>query len=176
VQVVPSDTFIYRNSSVQLLAGASGGRLTAFNWQPTQYLSCTQCLDPVARVPYSVRYVFTGTNQHNCTASDTVQINMYTDGPVNIPNAFTPNGDGKNDVFYILGSRDVERLKDFSIYDRLGQRVFQARDVPPNDPVYGWKGDVRGVVSGTNTFAYVVVVRFRDGREQMFKGTVTVIR
>jgi gliding motility-associated-like protein len=101
---------------------------------------------------------------------------MFTDGPVHIPNAFTPNADGLNDVFFVLASRDVEMVKEFSIYDRFGQRVFQQRGVPPNDPRYGWDGMVRAATSGTNAYVYSVVVRFRDGREQQFRGTVTVIR
>jgi gliding motility-associated-like protein len=176
VIALPSDTSIYRNTTVQLTGSASGGQLSRYNWYPPQYLSCASCLDPVARVPYTNSFILTGQNEYECLSSDTVHIRMFTDGPVNIPNAFTPNADGLNDVFFIMANRDVELLKEFSIYDRFGQRVFQQRGVPPNDPRYGWNGAVRGVTGGTNTFVYNLIVRFRDGKEQQFRGTVTVIR
>lgn len=176
VSALPSDTAIYRNATVQLRGSASGGQLSRYNWDPPQYLSCATCLDPVARVPYTNSFVLTGQNEYECISSDTVHIRMFTDGPVHIPNAFTPNGDGLNDVLFVMASRDVEQVKDFSIYDRFGQRIFQQREVPPNDPRFGWNGASRETTRGNSTFVYSVIVRFRDGREQQFRGTVTVIR
>jgi gliding motility-associated-like protein len=176
VSLQPGDTAVQFGARVQLQADYSGGQLGSFNWQPAQNLSCLQCLDPLATVSSSTRVVFTAQNQHACTASDTTQISVYAEGGVHIPNAFTPNGDGLNDVFYILGSRDIEILKDFSIYDRWGQRIFQLKDVPANDPAYGWQGDSRGTPTPTGAYIYTVLIRFRDGHEQVYKGTVTVIR
>jgi gliding motility-associated-like protein len=176
VTVIPPDSVIYRNSEVRLFASASGGTLTSYSWKPDQFLSCVNCLDPLVKLPYSQSFVFTGKNQYSCFASDTSVLTMYTDGPVNIPNAFTPNGDGKNDVFYILGSRDIELVKDLSVYDRYGQRIFQVRNAPPNDPSYGWRGQVLGKNAATGTFVYAVTIRFVDGTERLFKGTITLIR
>jgi gliding motility-associated-like protein len=177
IRINPSDTSIYRNTTIQLRAVATGGTLVNFQWSPTNHLSCTNCLDPVARVPYSQLYVISGRNQNTCTASDTADIKTFSDGLVNIPNAFTPNNDGKNDVFYVLGSRDIELVKDFSVFDRFGSRVFQSKNVPANNPVYGWKGvSPSGAKMNTGTYVYMVSILFKDGREQVFKGTITLIR
>lgn len=176
VTALPADTFIYRNSTLQLQGAASGGRLTSYFWTPADQLSCVQCLEPVVRVPYSREYIFTGKNQYECISSDTVQLKMFTDGPVNIPNAFTPNGDGKNDRFYVLGSQDIDLVSSFQIYDRYGQLVFQQRNVPPNDPVFGWNGEIRNGERASGTFVYSIVIRFKSGRDQLYKGTITVIR
>jgi gliding motility-associated-like protein len=176
VSVTPSDTFIYRNQLVELNASSNGGAISSYNWSPTTFLSCVNCLDPKVRVQYSQQVVFTAKNRNQCTASDTSHLTMYTDGPVNIPNAFTPNGDGKNDVFYVLGSRDIDIIKRFAVYDRYGQPVFQANNVPPNDPSYGWRGEVKNGERSTSSYVYSIIVRFKDGREQLYKGTVTVIR
>lgn len=176
VTVIPPDTVLYRNSSIRLLGSASGGTLTSYTWKPDQFLSCVNCLDPIVKLPYTQSVVFTGKNQYSCTSSDTAVLTMYTDGPVNIPNAFTPNGDGKNDVFYILGSRDIELVKDLSVYDRYGQRVFQVKNVPANDPAFGWRGQVQGKNAATGTFVYAANIRFADGTERLFKGTITLIR
>jgi hypothetical protein len=58
-----------------------------------------------------------GRNRNTCTASNTADIKIFTDGLVSIPNSFTPNN-GKNDVFYIPGSTLIQLVKDFSVYDR----------------------------------------------------------
>jgi gliding motility-associated-like protein len=177
VSVKPQDTVVYRNTTVQLRARATDGRIASYTWSPSGTLSCINCLDPVARAPYSQLIIFNAKNQNACTSSDTADVKTYSDGPVNIPNAFTPNGDGKNDVFYILGSRDIQSLKDFAVYDRYGQKIFQVRNVPPNDPVYGWRGlSGSGTALPQGTYAYSVMIVFKDGREQLFKGTITMIR
>ncbi len=177
IRISPSDTSVYRNSTVQLKAVSSGGTLTAFQWSPVGDLSCTNCLNPVARVPYSQLYVITGRNQNTCTASDTADIKTFSDGPVNIPNAFTPNNDGRNDVFYILGSVDIEMVKNLSVFDRFGKKIFEAKNTPANNPAYGWKGvAASGATLNTGSYVYSVSILFKDGREEVFKGTITLIR
>jgi gliding motility-associated-like protein len=177
VKIVPDDTTIYRNTTVQLKASATGGKITSYTWSPAVPLSCVNCLDPVVRAPYSQEILFSARNQNTCTSTDTAFIKTYSEGPVNIPNAFTPNGDGKNDVFYIIGSRDIQVLKEFSIYDRYGQKIFQVKNVPPNNPTYGWRGRTgSGTELPQGSYAYAVTVVFNDGREQLFKGTITLIR
>lgn len=177
ISVFPADTSVYRNSTVQLRTSVTGGTLTGLSWEPPFTLSCTTCGAPSVTVPYSQLIIVNAKNQNLCTSSDTADIKTFSDGPVNIPNAFTPNGDGLNDVFYVLGSRDIEVVKEFGIYDRYGQIVFRVTNVPPNNPVYGWNGVYKdGRTMQSSSYVYNILIRFRDGREQRFKGTVTVIR
>ena len=102
-------------------------------------------------------------------------IRTYTDGRVNIPNAFTPNGDGKNDVFYILGSQDILLVSDFAIYDRYGEKVFGVKGAPANNPAFGWDGKVNGKTGASDTYVYAATILFRDGSKEQFKGTITLI-
>lgn len=176
VVVKPQDSSVYRNSRLRLTTVVSGGAVGGYNWLPAQDISCVSCPDPVVTVPYSREWIVTVSNTNACTASDTAVVKMYTDGPVNIPNAFTPNGDGKNDVFYVLGSKDIEVVKSFAVYDRYGQQVFRTANVPPNDPAFGWHGEVRSGQRTTASYVYAIVIRFRDGRESTYKGTLTLIR
>ena len=115
-------------------------------------------------------------NEYTCIAKDTAMIRTFTDGRVNIPNAFTPNSDGKNDVFYILGSQDIALVSDFAIYDRYGQKVFSCKDVPANNPVFGWNGKVNGKPGANATYVYAITILFTDNTRQFFKGTITLIR
>ena len=175
VTLVPADTTIYRLSSVQLQATISGGRQGSVTWSPANYLSCTGCLDPLARPPYSQQYILSVKNENSCIATDTAMIRTFTDGRVNIPNAFTPNGDGKNEVFYVLGSQEIEMISDFGVYDRYGQKVFGIKDAPPNNPVYGWDGKINGKTGPNGTYVYSITITFKDKSRQLFKGTITLI-
>lgn len=103
--------------------------------------------------------------------SDTVSIFANCSFPLYIPNAFTPNHDGLNDVFRIRNLHS-QKLVSFSIYNRWGQLVFKT-----NDPEKGWDGDVNGTpVNITTTFVYMVFYKDLSGKLKYVKGTVNLIR
>jgi gliding motility-associated-like protein len=109
-----------------------------------------------------------------CKASGIITVKVFTQ--LSIPNAFTPNGDGKNDIFYVMGGPAGSLIKDFAIFDRWGARVFQVHDVAPGDPSFGWNGQDHGSPAPAGTYVYILSVRLPDGEQQLFKGTVLVIR
>ena len=149
--------------------------ISSVSWSPSAYLSCTDCLDPIANPPFSQQYIVSIKNEYGCIASDTSMIRTFTEGRVNIPNAFTPNGDGKNDVFYVIGNQEISLISEFSIYDRYGQKVFGLREIPANNPVFGWNGKVNGKTGAMGTYVYAISILFKDGTRQLFKGTITLI-
>ena len=100
----------------------------------------------------------------------------FTGGSVNIPNAFTPNKDGRNDVFYVLGGKDVQTVMEFSIFNRWGGKIFQVKNAAPNDPGQGWDGMYMGKDAEPGTYVYFIKIAFNDGRTESFKGTITLIR
>jgi gliding motility-associated-like protein len=170
------DTFVVRLTGFRLRVDVKGGMVSQYLWQPSQFLNCVDCPSPVGSIPYTSRFSLQARNEYACTFSDTVTVNTYSEGRLFIPNAITPNGDGRNDILYVISNRDVARVLEFSVYDRYGQVVFQARDNPPNDPRYGWNGMRRGVPVASGTFAYFVRVLMVDTRQLMVKGLVTVIK
>ena len=176
VTVSPADTIVFRNSIIQLSAASTGGIMTSYLWQPTDFLSCSNCPAPFITPPYSMQYKFIANNEYACI--DTVEVNVKTivGGKVDIPAAFSPNEDGHNDIFYILGGREISRIKDFSIYTRWGDKVFQVANVPANTPAYGWNGYVKGNPAMPGTYVYFVSIVFTDGKVQFYKGTVVLIR
>jgi gliding motility-associated-like protein len=176
VSIDPSDTTLMRFVSVQLDPHVTGGQMSSFSWDPVSYLSCSTCLTPVATPPYSIQYKLHVKNEYSCTATGLAKINTVSGGRVNIPNAFTPNQDGRNDVFYVLGGRDVQIIKDFSIYNRWGEKIFQANNAPANDPSFGWDGTFNGKASDAGAYVYIITVAFTDGTQQTFKGSVVLIR
>ncbi len=176
VTLDPSDTSIPRLTSIRLNPQISGGQASIFKWEPIQYLSCSDCPSPVSTPASNIEYQLSIQNDYGCTATGTANIKIFAGGSVSIPNGFTPNNDGRNDVFFVLGGRDVKVLKDFSIFNRWGQKVFQVTNAEANDPKFGWNGLLNGKPADPATYVYFVDVEFTDGTTQLFKGTVILIR
>ncbi len=95
-------------------------------------------------------YVVIGTDEYGCVNSDTITINIVEVPRIIAPNAFTPNGDGVNDVFYIDANKSF-KLNSMKIYNRWGQLVFQTTDI--ND---SWDGTLLGEKLPLGTYIYVI--------------------
>ncbi len=175
VFIYPSDTTIFRGSPVQLHFGISGDQAISYNWSPPESLSCLNCPDPIAISNYSQQYELEVLNQYGCKETGYGRVNRITGGRVNIPNAFTPNGDGRNDIFYVMGGQDIKIIRNFSVFDRWGMAVFQEKNVPANDPVFGWNGLQNGKPLTAESYVYIIVIEFKDGSEQVYKGSVILI-
>lgn len=92
------------------------------------------------------------------------------DKSVFIPNAFSPNNDGKNDVFHIKIGADVVGL-DMKIYDRWGQMIFQT-----NEMRTGWDGSYTGTNADIGTYHYMIKLKYRDKSTDVHRGDITLIR
>jgi gliding motility-associated-like protein len=108
-------------------------------------------------------------NEFGCT--DTVCANVTTliKPVVDVPNAFTPNGDGKNDKLYVRGFGIAQM--NFRIYNRWGQMIFES-----GTPSYGWDGTYKGVLQPMDAYAYTLIVQYGDGTIVNKKGDITLIR
>jgi gliding motility-associated-like protein len=175
VSVYPSDTTVSRGMQVPLHFEVSEGQPVSFNWNPSESLSCSNCSEPIATPAHSQQYVLEVQNEYACKAKAFAQINTITGGKVSIPNAFTPNGDGRNDVFYVMGSQDIKIIKSFSIFNRWGMAVFSENNVPANDPGFGWNGLNNGRPLTAESYVYVVIIEFKDGSQQVYRGSVVLI-
>jgi gliding motility-associated-like protein len=175
VSIDPSDTTVFRGSPVPLHFVLSGDQAISYNWSPPESLSCANCPDPIATANYSQQYDLEIQNQYGCREKGFGRVNRITGGRVSIPNAFTPNGDGRNDIFYVMGSQDIKIIRNFSVFDRWGMAVFQEKNVPANDPVFGWNGLQNGRPLTAESYVYIIVIEFKDGSEQVYKGSVVLI-
>ncbi|MBI1224401.1 MAG: T9SS type B sorting domain-containing protein [Bacteroidetes bacterium] len=95
---------------------------------------------------------------------------------VYFPNVFSPNDDGINDIFLPFDGGDVLIVLSLQIFDRWGGRVFEAYEFPPNDFALGWDGLVRGKKANPGVYAWFAEVEFRDGKKELKKGEVTLLR
>ena len=160
-----NDTTIYAGTAITLFP--SGG--TTYSWSPADYLSCVDCANPTAEPIEEITYTVTGTNQYGCTNVDYITIYLDISSDVFVPNAFSPNGDGQNDVLYVRG----KGFKDltFIVYDRWGGKVFET-----NDKDIGWNGSFKGKDLDPGVFVYYLMISFYDNNDVIKQGNITLVR
>lgn len=174
VSAGPDREVVYGSENTLNIASSSD--VVRWNWSPTDFLSCVQCPAPVTRPYSSMDYVVTVYNSFNCAAKDTVRIKAFCeDGNIYTPTAFTPNRDGKNDVFTIYGS-GVSIIRSLRVYNRWGEIVFVKKDFYPNDNSSAWNGIYKGVEAPAGTYVYFVEMECMAGERFERKGTVTLVR
>ncbi len=176
VHITPRDTTIERSTSIPLLAVAEGGQIETVRWTMNTSLSCTDCIRSVVTPTYTDQYFLIAQNEYQCTDTASAIVRTISNNDFYIPTAFTPNGDRLNDIFYIIGGKRVKQLKDFVIFSRWGERIFEVHNVPPNDPQFGWNGLMRGAKAEAGTYVYQVVGQMEDGKTELRKGTINLIR
>jgi len=115
-------------------------------------------------------YTLTVTDPDQCIGTDSIFIAETNCIPVGIPNAFTPNGDGKNDLFRPVLNREISEYL-LQVFNRGGQLLFLSRE-----PGEGWDGRFRNQVLDPGTFVYIL--RFRDlaGKRHNYKGNISLLR
>jgi gliding motility-associated-like protein len=116
------------------------------------------------------------TDTNGCTGQASLLVDVEAEYRVYIPNVFTPNNDGPNDMFTIFANEEVEEVVILQIFDRWGNMVFENQEFPPNEPNYGWDGIYKGKMMNPDVFAYRAVVKYSNGELHPFKGDVTLIR
>jgi gliding motility-associated-like protein len=150
------------------------GDVSTWQWTPATGLSDPHLADPVADPAATTLYTLMVEAAGGCGDTATVLVNVYT--PLAIPNAFTPNGDGRNDRLYVLGGPVNSVVEYFAVFNRWGVAVFRVNDAAPGDANAGWDGRVHGVAAPSGVYVYVVRMRFADGSKKLYNGTVMLVR
>jgi gliding motility-associated-like protein len=147
---------------------ASGGG--TYSWAPSTGLSCNNCPNPVASPTATTVYCVYVTDVNGCTdtacVTVTVEINC---NPVYVPNAFSPNDDGENDIFYVYGNC-ISYMK-LLIYNRWGERVYEG-----TDPKQGWNGYFKGKLQHSAVFTYYLEYELLTGEGGIKKGNISLVR
>jgi len=147
-----------------------------FLWNPSDGLSCADCRTPRAAPDQSTLYTLTATDEEGCEASATVRVIVLSNTRIYLPNAISPNEDGINDRFFVQAGDEGVRVGSLRIYDRWGDALFEAFDLPVNDGNAGWDGKYRGKIMDPGVYIYVVELMFPDGRTRLYRGDITLIR
>jgi gliding motility-associated-like protein len=168
-----ADVTITQGDNTQL--NASGG--STYSWSPANTLSCNTCSNPLASPAVTTTYVVVVTNASGCTDVDSVTV--FVDLPpcngkllsTLMPNAFTPNHDGRNDELCIPSNTCIVNFH-LAIFDRWGEKVFEA----DNDITHCWDGTYKGKELNTAVFVYVLEAELSTGEKMKFEGNVSLIR
>jgi len=149
---------------------------TQIIWSPVTGLNCSNCLNPVVKPDTSTTYTITVTDKNGCEATDQLRVNIISTDVAFIPNVFSPNGDGINDKLNFFCSDKVMNIKHFAIFDRWGESVYDAIDIPVNDLDYGWDGKQKGQKANSAVYVYYIELTLIDGTVKILKGDINLIR
>lgn len=164
----PRDTIIVVGQPLQLNAT---GDAESFTWSPPLGLNNANIANPVAILKENQQYILNIISKAGCTANDTIDVIVYKVKPdLYVPNAFTPNGDGINDIFrpILIGIRS---LNYFKVFNRSGQLIYST-----DRPGQGWDGTYKGTPQDQAVFVWIVEGTDYTGKLIFKKGSVTLIR
>lgn len=162
-----NDTLIVRNQPLQL--SASGGE--SFEWSPNFGLNNPFNSSPIASLTNDQQYQVKVTTTNGCYAFDTIQIKVFQTSPdIFVPNGFTPNGDGHNELLKAIPV-GIRRFDYFRVFNRWGQLVFSTQD-----PSRGWDGKINGIYQEGSAFVWMAAGTDFLGNPIQRKGTVVLVR
>ena len=147
-------------------------------WEPEIDIECFDgCLRLTGIPTNSNQYIITAISELGCVTTDTLFIEVNAVRDVYIPNAFSPNDDGFNDVFTVFGKEPaVEAIEEFRVFNRWGSVVFEAENIPPNDQTVGWDGKFGGKSLGADVYIYQISLRYLDGVRKQFSGDILLLK
>ncbi len=163
-----NDTIAIINRDHQLLA--TGRNAVDFVWSPVAPLNNPFIANPIAVMKNDTYFYVHITDAIGCSDDDTIFIKVYEGPTYYLPNAFTPNGDGLNDVFFPtpVGIRTTEY---FRVFDRYGKLMYQTTAW-----LQGWDGTLKGKPASSGTYVWIIKGIDKNGSVVEMKGTVILLR
>jgi gliding motility-associated-like protein len=162
----PGDTIIRFGTSIVLTVTNAA----SYVWSPNYNISSLTGNAVTVHPLQTTQYIVQGYNSRNCTSSDTINVIVVDDcGEMYVPNAFSPNNDGVNDILYVRG-QCLETLT-FMVFNRWGEKVFET-----NDKTIGWDGTFKGELMNTGVFVFRLEGKTYEGKGYSMKGNVTLVR
>lgn len=167
IELGPADTLLAADGVLSIGDGGKPG------WK---YRWSTGATTPRITVTGAGLYAVTITDANGCTASDFIRVLADEKGQVWAPNVFSPNFDGFNDIFNIYHDDQVQRIVSLQIYDRWGALCFRRDGFLTLNENEGWNGEYRGKAAAEGVYTWFARVEFSGGRQELFKGDVTIVR
>ena len=158
------------NSTLQAIATSAGNGDLTYQWNPTG-LDCADvaCSQITVSPDSTTLYTVTVTDEYGCEATADKLITVYRENELIVPNAFSPNGDGINDLFRFDGV-NIRQIE-LQVFDRWGQKMFDGK----GDKTLGWNGEYKGKKMELGVYVYQATVYFADDTKEFVKGNVTLL-
>ena len=153
--------------------GTANHALSSFYWSDKSFKQ----LSNIAKPFDTQTYTFTGIDSLGCLKSAVMQVLVRRDNLYFAPQAFSPNGDLNNDIFQIFGGKTVLSIDNLQIFSRWGQLMYETAHIfPDNANLIGWNGTFNGDEAPLGVYIYKAVVTYIDGRSELIKGDVMLMR
>ena len=182
VRVVPNPVInVLQNPVIVVGTGINlpvtyGPGIVVYNWLPPTNLDCPGCATPFANPKKTTKYTINVTDVNDCPASADIEVVVIcNEKNYFLPNTFSPNNDGNNDVFYPRGT-GLTRIHSLRIFNRWGEMVFERKDFPANDPSMGWDGTYKGKKADLDVYVYIVEWVCENSTVVPSRGNVALIR
>ena len=174
---LPEMTTINLGASVILEPSISTANQVSYEWTEIESLSCSDCENPIAAPLKDTKYTVTIYDENNCESQADTWVIVEANQNLYVPNVFSPNGDGQNDIFLIQSAEGpIDEIEFFKIYDRWGNLLYEANNFSPNDEAFGWNGQFRGQSMDNGVYIFVANVKFRDGTATQIQGDITLVK
>jgi gliding motility-associated-like protein len=156
---MPPDMTLSKGAEIILDPVVHGQGTYTYLWSPPSGLSCMTCPNPVLTALQSMQYTLQVSSDSDCQVSGSMQVEVTepSDG-IFIPTAFSPNGDGINDVFEVYFESSGFELRSMQLYDRWGNEVYRC-----DTGQCAWDGSYRSIKLNTGVFTYVIIIRLPSG-------------
>lgn len=162
------DTSIFIGESVGLTVFSDNPAAT-YSWSPGYRISCLTCSRPVVNPEENVTYRVK-IDDECYTVTELFPVEVIIDFYIEAPDAFTPNGDGNNDVF-MLETRNIREIREFRIFNRWGNLVFETNRLDE-----GWDGTVKGKLQNMDSYAYYIRAVTTHGYETEKRGSLMLLK
>lgn len=164
-----------QNGYSQTIPATYSPNTVSYMWSPSAGLSCNTCPNPDAGPKFNTNYQVYFTDNNGCANTGSIMVYVICkNANLFMPNTFSPNGDGSNDVFYPRG-RGLERVKLLRIFNRWGEIVFEKNNFPVNDASSGWNGTCKGQRPKADVYVYQAEVFCENGEIIKLDGNISLI-
>lgn len=170
ITLLASGELVRKNSLVWLTTSATE-LYEVLAWRPEELFAEQNKQQQEVKATDSRYYTVIAQSQYGCMDSASIQVRVHP--VIFMPTVFSPNGDGKNDLFHPVVSGEPVKVRYFQVYDRWGKMVWKAGS---NDPAEGWDGTYAGTPAELGTYFYFINIETATGETFQQKGDVSLIR
>jgi len=177
--MLATDTSTFELQDVDVaveITGAQGDYDLFWESDPADLIPCAACDSfTFQMIDRSIVVAVEAVDDKGCVAYDEQRIFVQRANHVEIPTAFTPNGDGVNDFLDVFGTPNT-LITEFTVYDRNGVMLYIGRNMDTNSELNGWDGTYRGELMPAGPYIWTVAAVFPDGREDKYSGSTHLLR
>ncbi|MBL7774658.1 MAG: gliding motility-associated C-terminal domain-containing protein, partial [Saprospiraceae bacterium] len=172
-----ADTAVFQGNPIRLAGFVSDPiRVGQYSWLPAADLDCPDCPETLALPVRSTQFIFAVTDSNGCVFSDSLLVVVHP-GNVYLPNAIRPESVQFNERFTVFAGGNVDQVVSLQVFDRWGNLFFERQNFPASVPSEGWDGHAPdGTPAPAGVYVFVARLRYIDGAEQVFSGSVLVLR